>query len=252
MARYFIEVAYKGTAYGGFQIQQNSNTIQAEVEKALSTYFRESFAFTGSSRTDAGVHAAQNYFHFDTERSISPEEGQKAVYHLNAILPGDIVTKTIREVAENAHSRFDAVSRSYEYSIYSSKDPFLDDRAYYYPYTLDVELMNKVAALCLKHTNYLSFSKKNTQVFTHECSVSKSEWVQHGNLLKYHVTGNRFLRGMVRGLAGTMLLAGRGKYTPEDFQTILNSGDSSPADFSAPAKGLILAAVKYPAGIFNK
>ena len=251
MARYFTEVAYKGTAYGGFQIQQNSNTIQAEVEKALSTYFREFFSLTGSSRTDAGVHAAQNYFHFDTDRVISAEEAQKAVYHLNAILPGDIVIKSLREVSENAHSRFDAVSRSYEYSVYSSKDPFLDDRAYYYPYALDMELMNKIAALCLNHTNYLSFSKKNTQVFTHECMISRSEWVQSEDLLKFHVTGNRFLRGMVRGLAGTMLLAGRGKYTPDDFHTILNSVDSSAVDFSAPAKGLILAAVYYPASIFK-
>src|SRR4051812_26048720 len=127
MARYFIEVAYKGTAYAGFQVQQNANTIQAEVEKALHTYLRLAIVLTGSSRTDAGVHASQNYFQFDTDMQLDEKACDKAVYHLNAILPPDISVRSIRAVAETAHCRFDAVSRSYIYTIYQFKDPFLQD-----------------------------------------------------------------------------------------------------------------------------
>jgi tRNA pseudouridine38-40 synthase len=134
MARYFIEVAYKGTAYAGFQVQQNANTIQSEVEKALAVYFRHAVSLTGSSRTDAGVHALQNYFQFDMDTLLDEAACEKSVYHLNAILPADISVKSIRSVDDTAHCRFDAVSRSYIYTIYQFKDPFLNDRGYYYPY----------------------------------------------------------------------------------------------------------------------
>lgn len=246
MARYFLEVAYKGTAYAGFQIQQNANTIQAEVEKALHTYFRTSFLLTGSSRTDAGVHAQQNYFHFDTDIVIDVTKATKAIYHLNAILPLDIVIAGIINVGDNAHCRFDAVSRSYTYTLYDHKNPFLADAAYYYPYPLDVEVLNAAASMLLTHTAYQSFAKKNIQVFTYNCIITESRWLQQNNTLTFEVTGNRFLRGMVRGLVGTMLLVGRGKYSLSDFQLILDSEDSSKTDFSAPAKGLMLMKVLYP------
>lgn len=250
MARYFIEVAYKGSAYAGFQVQQNANTIQAEVEKALSTYFRVTFELTGSSRTDAGVHAAQNFFHTDVDLILSDQAAAKAAYHLNAILPGDIVISGIHRVADTAHARFDALSRSYEYILYSHKDPFLDDKAYYYPYALDLNILNEAAAMCMACTNFKSFSKKNTQVFTHECMLTESRWYYEGKLLKFSVTGNRFLRGMVRGLVGTMLHAGRGKYSVEEFKNILERKDASLTDFSVPAKGLFLRGVNYPPDIF--
>ena len=250
MARYFIEVAYNGTAYGGFQIQQNANTVQAEVEKALNIYFRKTFQLTGSSRTDAGVHAAQNYFHADMDILLSEETASKAAYHLNAILPDDIALISIRAVSDIAHSRFDALSRSYEYILYSHKDPFLNDRAYYYPYSLDLNILNEAAEICISHTNFKSFSKKNTQVMTHECVITESLWFYEERLLKYQVSGNRFLRGMVRGLVGTMLHVGRGKYSVEEFKNILESKDASSTDFSVPAKGLFLKKVKYPPDFF--
>jgi tRNA pseudouridine38-40 synthase len=245
MARYFIEVAYKGTNYAGFQIQQNANTIQAEIEKALHTYYRQAVELTGSSRTDAGVHAQQNFFHFDTTLSIDVLAAEKAIYHLNAILPLDIVVKNIRQVAEDAHCRFDAINRSYVYTIHQTKNPFVLDSAYYFPYTIDIVALNTAAALLLAHSNFQSFSKKNTQVFTYECTLSKSIWIAQDDLVQYHVTGNRFLRGMVRGLVGTMLLVGRGKYSLEKFKTIIENKNNADVDFSAPAKGLILKEVKF-------
>jgi tRNA pseudouridine38-40 synthase len=245
MARYFIELAYKGTAYAGFQIQQNANTIQAEVEKALHIYYRQQFELTGSSRTDAGVHAQQNFFHFDTQLIIDTAAAEKAIYHLNAILPIDIVVKSLKQVAENAHCRFDALSRSYEYSISQIKNPFVIDSAYHYPYALDVQILNTAASILLTYSNFQSFSKKNTQVFTYECTLSKSIWIQQNDLLQYQVTGNRFLRGMVRGLVGTMLLVGRGKYSLQKFKTIIENQNNVDTDFSAPAKGLVLKEVSF-------
>jgi tRNA pseudouridine38-40 synthase len=245
MARYFIEVAYKGTAYAGFQIQQNANTIQAEVEKALHLYYRHSFELTGSSRTDAGVHAQQNYFHFDTDIVIDNKTAEKALYHLNAILPQDIVVKNLQQVTDDAHCRFDAISRSYQYSVYRSKNPFIVESAYYYPYTLDIHLLNKAATMLLSYSNFQSFSKKNTQVFTFECILTQSQWTLQNDILLYEVTGNRFLRGMVRGLVGTMLHVGRGKFTIEKFKSIIESKDTSDTDFSTPAKGLVLKEVKF-------
>ncbi len=176
MERYFIEVAYKGTAYAGFQIQDNANTIQAEVEKALHIYFRLAITLTGSSRTDAGVHAFQNFFHFDADIQIEANKVAKSIYHLNAILPLDIVIKDIRKVAHTAHCRFDATSRSYTYSIYNHKNPFLFDNAYYYPYPLNIEALQQAASLLLTHTEYQSFAKKNMQVFTYNCHITESNW----------------------------------------------------------------------------
>ena len=246
MARYFIEVAYKGTAYAGFQIQDNANTIQAEIEKALHTYLRILITLTGSSRTDAGVHAFQNFFHFDADLQIEADAVVKAIYHLNAILPLDIVVKDIKRVADTAHCRFDANSRSYTYSIYNHKNPFLFDSAYYYPYPLNIEVLQQAASLLLTHTEYLSFAKKNIQVSTYNCRILESNWLLKEDVLFYNVTANRFLRGMVRGLVGTMLLVGKGKYTIADFKTLLESNNNARTDFSAPAKGLMLKKVKFP------
>ncbi len=243
MPRYFIEVAYKGTAYAGFQVQQNANTIQAEIEKALQIFFRQKLELTGSSRTDAGVHAKQNYFHFDVVNTI--DDIAKAIYHLNAILPRDIVVKKIIAVAEDAHCRFDALSRSYAYTISADKNPFELESAYYYPYSLNKEALNECATMLMEYGNFESFAKKNTQVFTFECKITHSQWIFENELVKYEVTGNRFLRGMVRGLVGTMLLVGRGKYTVEMFREIIGSKNTEKTDFSVPAHGLVLMEVAY-------
>jgi tRNA pseudouridine38-40 synthase len=249
MPRYFIELSYKGTGYAGFQIQNNANSIQAEVEKALQVYYKNTFQLTGSSRTDAGVHALQNFFHFDVLYSL--DNTNKDIYHLNAILPEDIVVKSILQVADDAHCRFDAQSRSYKYHIYQYKNPFLQHTAFYYPYPIDIPLLQQAAAEIMAHNNFTTFSKKHSQVKTFECAISESRWEElPGQQLLYTVTANRFLRGMVKGLVGTMLLVGKGKITLEQFKSIIQSYDNTRADFSVSSQGLFLARVKYPPSVF--
>ena len=241
MSRYFLELAYKGTAYSGFQVQDNAPTIQSEVEKALQTLFRQTFELTGSSRTDAGVHANQNFFHFDTEHDII----FKHVYNLNAILPQDIAVKAIYTVPDSAHCRFDAIAREYKYFIYSKKNPFLTDCAWLYPYPVNINLLQQAAQILMGYRDFTSFSKRNTQVNNYQCTLQCSEWGYENELLTYKVKGNRFLRGMVRGLVGTMLKIGRGQTSIAEFKEIIESLNCTKADFSTPPQGLFLNKVIY-------
>lgn len=243
MARYFLELSYRGTAYHGFQIQDNAPTIQAAVENALNILLKSPIDLTGSSRTDAGVHALQNYFHFDTELVVE----QKHVYNLNAILPADIAIQSIKQVEPIAHCRFDAIAREYHYYIYTEKDPFMQERGWHYPYSMDIDLLNQAAAVLKNYTDYTSFSKRNTQVFTHQCTIHSSHWERvAANQLKFTVSANRFLRGMVRGLVGTMVKVGRASMSVQDFELMLKAKDASKADFSTPPQGLFLAKVIFP------
>lgn len=253
MPRYFIEVCYKGTRYSGFQVQQNAITIQSEVEKALTIRFRQSFNLTGASRTDAGVHALQNYFHFDTagelfylkDNSIEEKNLQQALYSLNSILKDDIVIKRIFKVADKAHCRFDAISRRYQYYIYCEKNPFYKDTAYFCPYTIDFEKLQQAASIILNTENFTSFSKSNSQAGSFICSIHESKWQKKSDCTVYDVVANRFLRGMVRGLVGTMLRVGTGKISLDDFIQIVKDNNSAKADFSVPAKGLYLVEIQY-------
>lgn len=245
MPRYFLEVAYKGTNYSGFQIQDNANSIQQEVEKALAIFFRQPLSLTGSSRTDSGVHALQNFFHFDFEGVIEP----RILYNINALLPGDIALRGFYPVAPDAHCRFDAIGREYRYYVYREKDPFLADRAYFFPYTLDREKMEAAAALVPQYADFTSFAKRNSQAKTFLCSVGESSWQEENGCLVYRVKANRFLRGMVRGLVGTMLQVGRGKIGVDDFAAILRHKDNQLADFSAPGHGLFLFRVYFPVSL---
>lgn len=251
MKRYFLEVAYLGTRYSGFQVQDNAATVQSEVGKAMATFFRREIDLTGSSRTDAGVHAHQNFFHFDIAEDIPAT----VLYNLNAILPGDIVIKSLREVKAGPdgnppHSRFSALGREYRYYIYRVKNPFLADRAFFYPYSLDLGLLREAAAIIPQYRDFSSFSKRNTQVKTFECRIGVSEWVEEGDCLVYHVQGNRFLRGMVRGLVGTMLQVGRGKIGLDRLKEIIELRDCTKADFAVPGHGLFLTRVEYTENIF--
>jgi tRNA pseudouridine38-40 synthase len=244
MARYFLEVVYKGTRYSGFQTQENAATIQAEVEKALQTLHRSSVQLTGSSRTDAGVHAFQNFFHFDFDQAIHPQ----AVYKLNAILPNDIVVRNILPMTPEAHCRFDAVSREYVYNIHRFKNPFLIETSLYYPYKLNTEALQEGAAFIHTQQNFFAFSKTNTQVKTFNCMIKKSEWVQEGETMKYSIEANRFLRGMVRALTATLLKLGRGKISMQDFKDLFSNDRKS--GLSVPAHGLHLQRVNYPGNYF--
>lgn len=244
MARYFIELAYKGTRYSGFQIQENAVTIQSETEKALHTLHRTSIQLTGSSRTDAGVHALQNFFHFDFANELHPQ----VVYKLNAILPPDIVVRNVYTMPPDAHARFDATSREYIYRIHRFKNPFLENASFYYPYKLDVGLLREGAAFVLDQINFSAFSKSNTQVKTFNCSILQSQWMEEGEQLVYNVQGNRFLRGMVRLLTATLLKLGRGKISFQTFQHYFSEGQKTV--YSVPAHGLYLKQVSYPPHFF--
>lgn len=247
MSRYFLEITYKGTAYNGFQIQQNANTIQAEVEKALQILFKQKFELTGSSRTDAGVHALQNFFHFDSELYIE----QRNIYNLNALLPKDISAKNIYKLNNDAHCRFAAEARMYQYFLYQNKNPFLVDTAYFFPFTIDKNLLNETAAIILQHKNFSSFSKKHTQVNNFICDIKKSNWSVENDCLVYTVKANRFLRGMVRGLVATQLRVARGLISINDFKNILILEDCNNAFFDSPAHGLFLCEVEYPKNFLN-
>lgn len=242
MPRYFIEVAYLGTAYAGFQKQDNANTIQSEIEKVLFTYFRSQINLTGSSRTDAGVHALQNYFHFDVPELLNPD----CIYNLNAILPASIVIKSIFNTPDSAHARFGAIAREYAYTLILKKDPYLYDRAYFYPYILDVPLLQKAATILMEYEDFGTFSKKGSQVKTTICKLYQSQWIVNDNQLIYQVKGNRFLRGMVRGLVGTMLQVGRNKIDLNTFRKIIESKDVAKANFAVPGHGLTLVNVHFP------
>lgn len=242
MSRYSLEVSYKGTHYSGFQTQHNANTIQAEIEKAFAILLRQQITMTGSSRTDAGVHALQNFFHFDYDSVINSD----LIYKLSAILPDDIVAKKITHVSDDAHCRFDAVSREYNYYIYNHKNPFLKDTAFFFPYKLDIEKMQQAAAIIKEYTDFTSFSKRNTQAKTFVCQITESKWFQQDNCLIYNVKSNRFLRGMVRALVATILKVGRGKLTLDEFKAIIDAKDCTKASFAVPAHGLFLVKVEYP------
>jgi len=242
MPTYFLALAYKGTRFAGFQIQDNAITIQGQVERAMAIYLRESVELTGSSRTDAGVHANRNFFHFSIDRLLD----SAFVYHVNAILPPDIAITGIYAVPEGSHSRFDATGRRYKYHIYNSKNPFLDDRSWYYPYPMDLVDLNQAASFLLGLHDFTSFAKRRTQVYTHLCSISVCQWQETTDGWVFTVEGNRFLRGMVRALVGTMVKVGRKKINFESFQNVLLSKDSAMADFSAPGHGLFLDEVIYP------
>lgn len=249
MPRYFIEVAYVGTNYSGFQIQENANSIQGELENALSIFLRKKVELTGSSRTDAGVHALSNFFHFDEDAHLTSTQ----LYNINSILPKDIVAISIHQVIDSAHCRFDAISREYKYYISRNRNPFLLNQSWHYPYAVDINLLNEAATLLLQFNDFESFSKKKTQVKNFQCKIETSEWVYdiEKQCLVYHVIANRFLRGMVKGLVSTMLHVGRRKINVDEFGEIIQKRNSVYADFSAPSDGLFLCKVNFKNGLIK-
>jgi tRNA pseudouridine38-40 synthase len=241
MARYFIEVAYLGTSFNGFQIQDKQLTIQGEINRALSLVLKQEIQTTTSSRTDAGVHAYQNYLHFDTDKQITT----KTIYSMNAIVHKDLVIKNIYIVESSNHSRFDATGRKYSYHVIQEKNPFLKETAYFFPFPIDVELMNEAAQLLIGKFDFTSFSKRNTDVNNYYCTIELAYWENQKHSLTFHIQSNRFLRGMVRAIVATLLQVGRKKISIQDFQSIIDSKDCTKADFSAEGCGLFLEEVKY-------
>jgi len=248
--RYFIELSYNGKNYHGWQVQPNAISVQETLTKALSTILRMEVVLVGAGRTDAGVHALQLFAHFDVD--ITLEEGH-IVNKINAFLPEDITVIKIFLVEDQAHARFDAVSRSYEYRIWLGRNPFIIDTSWQlYQKVLDVNKMNQAATILLEYTNFKCFSKSKTDVRTYNCKVSDAKWVKKGNELTFYITADRFLRNMVRAIVGTLIEVGSGKKSIEDFIEILKSRDRREAGFSAPPQGLFLSEVNYPKFMVNK
>jgi tRNA pseudouridine38-40 synthase len=245
MPRYFLEVAYMGTNYSGFQVQHNANTIQAEVTRALQVFFQTGIELTGSSRTDAGVHAMQNFFHFDTEKELHPPQ----LYNLNSLLPHDIVLKNLYLVKPDAHCRFDATERTYQYYITRLKNPFLYGRAYYYPYRLNTEILKCLADAIIQFKDFDSFSKRKTQVNHFVCNIRYSSWLIEEDTWRYEIKADRFLRGMVKAIVGTMLSLAKNNAGVPELEKIVDSKDCRLADFSPPSQGLFLKEVKFKPGI---
>lgn len=245
MARYFLEVAYDGTAFHGSQLQGDIATVQLEVNKALSTIVREDIISFGASRTDEGVHALCNFYHFDTGQTLHPH----FLYKLNAVLHPKISAKALYQPNDaEMNARFAAISRQYRYRIYNKKNPFLIDRALMYPYALNAEVLQQTAAIIKEYTNFESFSKRNTQTFTFNCEIMDSHWEEHEGELHYVVEANRFLRGMVRGLVGTQLRVARGSESIEGFRKIIEVKDCTKAYFDVAGHGLYLEKINYPDG----
>ena len=247
--RYFIEIAYKGTNYHGWQFQPNAITVQELINKALSLIFKKTIDIVGAGRTDAGVHAEQLYAHLDLDEQFNVAE---VIYKLNSLLPKDIAIQNILKVTEDAHARFNAISRSYEYRIYFGKNPFLTDTTWQIiNKKLNVDLMNEAAKILLTYTNFKCFSRSNTDVKTYNCDVTKAIWVLENKTLIFHITADRFLRNMVRAIVGTLINVGTGKTSLEEFKKIIESKDRTNAGPSAPAQGLFLTKVHYPKKVFR-
>ena len=246
--RYFIELAYKGTNYHGWQLQPNAVSVQELLTNAFSTVLRTPIIIFGAGRTDTGVHASQMFAHFDIENELNTAE---IIYKINALLPNDIVIYNIIKTTNNAHARFDALSRSYEYRIILGRNPFEIDTAWQLiNKKLNVDKMNEAAEILLTYTNFKCFSRSNTDVKTYNCDISKAEWILNDKLLVFHITADRFLRNMVRAIVGTLLDIGNEKISLEQFKSIIESKNRCNAGASAPPQGLFLTEIKYPKNIF--
>lgn len=253
--RYFIELAFDGRAYHGWQIQPNAHTVQAALDGALSTLLRQPIPTVGCGRTDTGVHATQLYAHFD----VPTDGGTDGVpdpdtfrYRINSLLPHDIAVKRIIPVAPDAHARFDATQRSYQYHLHFHKNPFLHGRSWQQRSVPDVAAMNEAAAILLQYKDFSCFSKSRTQVHTNLCDITHAEWQwtndrwTNDRQLVFHISANRFLRNMVRAIVGTLLDIGQGTHAPDYMHTVIQSKDRSVAGVSVPPDGLYLTEVVYP------
>jgi tRNA pseudouridine38-40 synthase len=240
--RYFIKLAYNGTHYHGWQYQPNAASVQETMNKAVSTLLNTEINLMGAGRTDTGVHAKEMFAHFDFE---TPFIIPNLVHKLNSFLPKDIVIYDIIPVHTQAHTRFDATKRTYEYHVNTFKDPFLQEQSWYFHQKLDVDLMNEAAKILFQHTNFQCFSKVNTDVNTFDCTIFEAYWKQENESLVFTISANRFLRNMVRSIVGTLVNVGLHKITLTDFTSIIESKNRDKAGFSVPAHGLYLTKIEY-------
>lgn len=249
MNRYFIYLGYNGKPFCGWQVQPNGVSVQQCIEEALATLFRRQMPIVGAGRTDAGVHARQMVAHFDTEAPI--QDIPFLVEKLNRLLPKEIAIYTLVPVLQDAHARFDALSRTYNYCIATAKDPFNFDYVYRVQGKLDFAAMNEAGKILYEYTDFTSFSKLHTDVKTNNCRVMRAEWTQERDLWVFTIQADRFLRNMVRAIVGTLLEVGRGKMPACGLREVIEAKDRSKAGTSVPGQALFLSEVHYPERLFK-
>ena len=241
--RYFIKFSYNGSRYHGWQIQPNAISVQETLTTAMETILKSKIELVGAGRTDTGVHASEMFAHFSFETTINIENTK---HKLNSFLPSDIAVCAIFNVPDHVHARFSAKKRTYEYHIHQKKDVFKNDQSWFLQKEIDLILMNKASEILLKHTNFQSFSKVNTDVHTFDCKIFSAKWSKKHNNIVFEICADRFLRNMVRSIVGTMINVGLEKISIDDFQQIILNKDRKKAGFSVPAHGLFLTKIEYP------
>ena len=246
--RYFIYFSYKGTAYHGWQFQPNGISVQEVLTKALCTILRTEIELTGAGRTDTGVHAKFMVAHFDLETELPVKFN--LISKLNSFLPKDISIAKLIEVKPNAHARFDAISRRYEYHVVTSKNVFKNEFAAKGSEHLDFDLMNQAAATLLEFSDFTSFSKLHTDVKTNNCKISSANWKNLNDEWIFSIEADRFLRNMVRAIVGTLFEVGRHRMSVEEFKVVIEAKNRCKAGVSVPAQGLYLVDIQYPNGIY--
>jgi tRNA pseudouridine38-40 synthase len=249
MTRYFLFLSFRGTAYNGWQIQPGKHTVQGILSRAVSTLLAAPTSVTGAGRTDTGVHASFFCAHFDAVRDDLHGDNQ-LLYNLNGLLPADIAVRKIVRVRPDANARFDALSRTYQYTITREKDPFMAETAWLLYWQLDIPKMNEAAGLLLIHSDFSSFSRLHGGNKTTICRVTYAQWKEEEQRLVFTITADRFLRNMVRAIVGTLIPVGRGKLSVNEFESILKGRNRGLAGQSAPAQGLSLTEIDYPGELF--
>ncbi len=244
--RYYIELAYKGTDYHGWQIQPNAITVQETLEEALSVKLQQEIRVVGAGRTDTGVHAKFFVAHFDSSKNID----NKTIFGLNNILPNDIVVYDIKKVNPNFNARFDAQSRTYKYYITNKKSPFLIETTTFVKEKINLNILNRASNILFNYTDFTSFSKLHTDTKTNNCKIFYAKWYIENEIIVFEITADRFLRNMVRSIVGTLLDVNAGKKTISEFSKIIESKDRRNAGKSAPAQGLFLTKIEYDRNIF--
>jgi len=244
--RYFVDISYFGKNYHGWQTQENAITIQEILDKSLSTILKTEIKSLGSGRTDTGVHAMSQVAHFDFNGNII----ENFLYRINSLLPRDISINSIKGVKENISARFDAISREYIYKIHTRKSAFLNDYSYYYKRDIDIELLNKACDIIKKFKDFQAFSKVKTDVNNYNCNVSYAAIEKENNSYFFKVTSNRFLRGMVRAIMGTLFEINENKIELEFLEEIIIKKERKLAGPSVPAHGLYLNKVLYEEDIY--
>ena len=241
--RYFIYLSYDGAAYHGWQVQPKGMSVQERLTQAISLLLRQEVKLTGAGRTDAGVNARMMVAHFDVENAI---DGPWLVDKLNRLLPHDIAVQQVCEVKPDAHARFDAIWREYQYFVVTRKDPFLRAYALRLYKEPDWALMNEAAQMLLEYTDFTSFSKLHTDVKTNNCKVMAARWTQISEgYWVFTIRADRFLRNMVRAIVGTLLQVGQGQLTLEGFRRVIEQKDRCSAGDSVEGKALFLTNIGY-------